>query len=323
MTSIERTAYPQFKKLVSARVLHVSFTPAPDEISWARERTSGAEPLLAVVLALKCYQKMARFPSADEVPEVVVEHVRRCLELGADVEPDHGAGRTAKWHRKQIRLRQGASYDPPRARRIAAAAIRETARARNNPPDLINVALERLVEASLELPGFSTLDEMAATIRAEVNSEIFAEICQRAGEQGRARLEALIAVGEDRLSMFHRLKKPAKRASWSRFKAQADYMAEVDVIGDTDAWLEGGAPSKIADFAGEAAAQDVDTLSRYGEVKRMALVACLVHTARMRARDDLAEMLCKRVAANVKLGAEDELPAATPAALPGWLSPPG
>jgi hypothetical protein len=29
-------------------------------------------------------------------------------------------------------------------------------------------------------------------------------------------------------------------------------------------------------------------------------VACLVHTARMRARDDLAEMLCKRVAANVK-----------------------
>jgi len=28
MTSIERTAYPQFKRLTSARVLHVSFTPA-------------------------------------------------------------------------------------------------------------------------------------------------------------------------------------------------------------------------------------------------------------------------------------------------------
>src|SRR5699024_11857763 len=34
--------------------------------------------------------------------------------------------------------------------------------------------------------------------------------------------------------------------------------------------------------------------------KRLGLVACLVHTARMRARDDLAEMLCKRVAANTK-----------------------
>jgi len=41
-------------------------------------------------------------------------------------------------------------------------------------------------------------------------------------------------------------------------------------------------------------------LSRYDPVKRLALVACLVHTARMRARDDLAETPCKRVVANVK-----------------------
>ena len=41
-------------------------------------------------------------------------------------------------------------------------------------------------------------------------------------------------------------------------------------------------------------------LSRYDPINRLALVACLVHAARMRARDDLAEMLCKRVAANVK-----------------------
>jgi hypothetical protein len=48
------------------------------------------------------------------------------------------------------------------------------------------------------------------------------------------------------------------------------------------------------------AAQDVDTLSRYGDAKRLALVACLIHAARTRARDDLAEMLCKRVASIVK-----------------------
>jgi hypothetical protein len=35
-------------------------------------------------------------------------------------------------------------------------------------------------------------------------------------------------------------------------------------------------------------------------VKRLALVACPVHTARMQARDDLAEMPCKRMAANAK-----------------------
>ncbi|MFG6199947.1 hypothetical protein [Nonomuraea sp. JJY05] len=36
------------------------------------------------------------------------------------------------------------------------------------------------------------------------------------------------------------------------------------------------------------------------EVKRIALLVCLVHSAQARARDDLAEMLCKRMAATAK-----------------------
>src|SRR5579859_2573871 len=100
VTSIERTAYPQFKRLTSARVLHVFFTPAADEVAWARERTASPEALLALVTDLKCFQKMARFCSREEVPQVVTDHVRRCLGLAAEVEPGHGAARTAKWHRR-------------------------------------------------------------------------------------------------------------------------------------------------------------------------------------------------------------------------------
>ena len=83
VTSIERTAYPQFKRLTSARVLHVFFTPAAEEVAWARERTESPEALLALVLDLKCFQKMARFCSREEIPDVVIDHVRRCLGLGA------------------------------------------------------------------------------------------------------------------------------------------------------------------------------------------------------------------------------------------------
>jgi hypothetical protein len=46
VTSIERTAYPQFRRLTSARVLHVFFTPAEDEVAWARERTETRRALL-------------------------------------------------------------------------------------------------------------------------------------------------------------------------------------------------------------------------------------------------------------------------------------
>jgi hypothetical protein len=42
--------------------------------------------------------------------------------------------------------------------------------ATDDPADLINVVLEELVRARCELAGYTTLDAMAAAIRAEVNN---------------------------------------------------------------------------------------------------------------------------------------------------------
>jgi hypothetical protein len=64
------------------------------------------------------------------------------------------------------------SYNPAEARRIAAEAIRAEAEVKNNPADLINVALEKVLQAMLELPAYRTLDELASQIRREVNREI-------------------------------------------------------------------------------------------------------------------------------------------------------
>lgn len=76
----------------------------------------------------------------------------------------------------------------------------------------------------------------------------------------------------------------------------------MDGLADTSAVLQDIATSKIADFAGEADAADADVLARSytNEQKRLALLTCLVHQARGRARDDLAQMLCKRQAASIK-----------------------
>ena len=64
--------------------------------------------------------------------------------------------------------------------------IRAEAESKNNPADLINVALEKPVESGLELPAFSTLDQLASTVRAEVNATICDGIWERAGEEHRA-----------------------------------------------------------------------------------------------------------------------------------------
>ncbi|MFC3986533.1 DUF4158 domain-containing protein [Streptosporangium jomthongense] len=173
---------------MSARVLYVFFTPSPEEVAWAEQCTGSSESCLALVPALKCFQKMARFPSPDEIPDVVIDHDRRCLELAKNILPDHGSSPSAKAHRKLVRQRQGVKYDAGQAWAIAATAVRKAAHAKNNPADLINVAIEELLRLRLELLGYTTLEDLATSIRAEVNATIFATILQRSGpNRGSAR----------------------------------------------------------------------------------------------------------------------------------------
>jgi hypothetical protein len=163
MASIERTAYPRFRRLVTAREL-AALSPTEDELAWARARTRSPEHLLALVLSLTCFQRPGYFPRPGDVPLAVIDHVRRCLELPEGTAPSRGP-RAAKAQRRLVRERLGVVHDPERARALAAEAIRSAAEVKNNPPDLINVALEMLVKGSLELPAFSTLDEQASRIR--------------------------------------------------------------------------------------------------------------------------------------------------------------
>ena len=123
MSSIERTAYPRFPRLISARELHVFYTPASEEITWAGEVTNSDESLLGLVLALKCFQRMGRFPRDEEIPELVVDHVRRGLGLDAGVSAVYGSDRTRRHHRGLVRKRVGVVHNPARAREVAAGTI--------------------------------------------------------------------------------------------------------------------------------------------------------------------------------------------------------
>ena len=177
MTSIERTAYPRFRREMTAQEFEV-LSPLPEEIEWARERCRAEEHLFGLVLGLKCFQRLGYFPRDEQLPVEVIERVRTCLGLAEGTLPD-AARRTAAWQRELIRERVGAVFDPERARALAEQAIRAEAEIKNHPPDLINVALELLVREGLELPGFSTLNEIAARVRAEINSGMFARILAR------------------------------------------------------------------------------------------------------------------------------------------------
>ncbi|MGH3823617.1 MAG: hypothetical protein ACRDRA_12435 [Pseudonocardiaceae bacterium] len=57
MASIERTAYPRFKRFMSVRELHVFYTLQPDEIVWAREVAGSDEHRLLAALVFTAQAK--------------------------------------------------------------------------------------------------------------------------------------------------------------------------------------------------------------------------------------------------------------------------
>ncbi|MGI5290629.1 DUF4158 domain-containing protein [Nonomuraea polychroma] len=97
--------------------------------------------------------------------------------------------------------------------------MRRAVLAKDNPADLINLALEELVRARCELPGYTTLDAMAVTIRTEVNNSLYQSVARRLDAGAKVRLARMLVVDPiSRRSEFDRLKDVAQAASLGTYK---------------------------------------------------------------------------------------------------------
>jgi hypothetical protein len=73
------------------------------KVGWAREKVRSDEHLLALVLSLKCFQRLGYFPSVGETPEVATGRARALVpggwgRAGACVrDGSHRAGCTGSW----------------------------------------------------------------------------------------------------------------------------------------------------------------------------------------------------------------------------------
>jgi hypothetical protein len=153
------------------------------------------------------------------------------------------AERSAKRHRSFVRQRMGVVYDAAGVRAVAAEAIRKAVQAKDNPADLINVALEELIRTQCEL---------TKKIRTEVvNRGFFTLVAGRVDAAARARLARLLVVDPvTRRSEYDALKDVAQAASLGKFKARLAFLQNLDALGPMEKWLEAIPPGKIAHFAG-------------------------------------------------------------------------
>ncbi|MFB7056591.1 hypothetical protein ACFCXT_26145 [Streptomyces vinaceus] len=81
------------------------------------------------------------------MPCQAVEFVRRAAELPEDTLPVYGSERTVKIQRSMVRRRCRVRYGGPVARVLVEETMRIEAASKHSPADLINVTLQKLVEA--------------------------------------------------------------------------------------------------------------------------------------------------------------------------------
>jgi hypothetical protein len=83
MASIERTAYPRFKRNPSAREPEALYTPTEDEMRFARLIARKPQPRFRLLLLLKAFLRLGYFPVMEDILVAVVQHVRGVTGIDA------------------------------------------------------------------------------------------------------------------------------------------------------------------------------------------------------------------------------------------------
>lgn len=307
MASLERTAYPRFARILTSNDLLRLYTPLPEEIEWASSLARKDRSRLGLLTLLKCFQQLHYFPSIDSIPEEIVRHIRAVMELDGDIPLDYRGAVTLYRHHSAIRSFLGITpYYGTDAVKVAKHAAREAAKVLDQRVDIINAAIEELVQRDFELPAFSTLDKIAESMHASAQGSLFKHISARLSADDRARLDNLIANEFASKTAFNRIKKLPKRASKKHLEEVLEQLRWLESLGDIDAPLKDVPPAKVRSLASQASVQDAANLKAASPDRRYAMILALIQRMRVRARDDLAEMFIRRVSTLHKR-AKDEL----------------
>jgi TnpA family transposase len=299
MASVDRTAYPRIGKHLSASELNAQYAIDDEETRLVRVSTNGDCQRLTFLVMLKSRQHLGYFPALLDVPDQIVGFLADSFGipqttplLDADIKK-----KTLSRYRTVIRSHLGADTYSDAGERLVDQAIRKAALTMSDPADLINVAIETLMQSNIELPAYSTLDRLVGHLRHQVHECLYRSVAAGLDEAQRHRLDAMLEVppGEN-VSDIARLKEAPGPATPKQVRLWTDRMAELDAILDPKPLLTGLTHTKIRQFAAEATRlqlSDLRDLSQPG--KRYTMILCLLSQAQATTRDELVEMFLRRM----------------------------
>lgn len=302
MTAIDRTAYPRPGARLTREELDDRYGLTDSDLAFLRATARGEAGRLRLALLLKARQDLGYFPPPDAVHAGTVAHLASQLGLASlPALPSEGRG-TKTLYRYQAAVRAHLRVTPygEVGERLVTGTILGAAATMSDPADLINRAIEALRDTSIDLPAFSTLDRLVNRLRAQVHGRMYDQVAARLSAEPAAALDALLATPPQGSSGtptgFTRLKQAPGPASPGTIKLWTERLEWLTGLIDPDPPLEGIAHTKLRQFAAEAAALEVgDMLDITRRGKRHTLLLSLLRQARTRCRDELVEMMLRRI----------------------------
>jgi len=299
MASIDRTAYPHFNKRFSARELSNCYELNDEEQNFIHRYARSSRGHLVLSIILKTRQQLGYFAALPDIPNQIVTHLAAQLEVDTALwQPNEAHYRTTLHrYRNACRTLLGSSTFTGESREQLLSSVRNASLTMSDPADLINVAVEELSNANIELPAFSTLDRLVGHVRQKVHESLYKEITSTLRSNDYQSLDALLQVQKgERITDFARMKQTPGPATLNNFRNWAERLVQLNSILDPKPFFENIAYTKIRQFSAEALAYEVsDMRGISNDAKRYTLLLSLLHQSQSKTRDELIDMFLRRM----------------------------
>lgn len=310
MASIDRTAYPRFNKRLSDKELSVCYELDENDRHFIQRNARNNRGYLVLATLLKTRQQLGYFVPLEQVPNQIIAFIATQLEIPGEswlIDEKHFK-KTLYRYRTVCRKRLDSTVFSDGGRDRILACVRKAAYTMSDPADLINVAIEELGNAKIEMPAFSTLDRLVGHERQAVHDALYLKITTALTSNHRQSLDRLLHVTEgDRLTGFAQMKQTPGPATLNHFRAWEDRLAKLNAVLDPKPFFNDVAYTKIRQFAAEAQAYEIsDMRGIRNNAKRYTLLLSLLYQTQSKTRDELIDMFLKRMK-RVQHAAQDKL----------------
>jgi len=299
MASIERTAYPRFDGIMSDRELSARYEVTLDEKGFIKAMANGESSRLTLTVMLKTRQQLGYYPSLREVPGQIRAYLAEQFGFDASTSLLDEIHHKTSLHRHRAAVRVYLCSKPYArgGRKLLNQSIDEAAETMSDPADLINIAVEELFKANIELPAFSTLDRLVNHRRQQVHNAMFSRVTLRLSDAQKTRLDDLLKVPDgEQVTGFTRIKQSAGTPTITHIRKWSQRLDWLKALLDPKPFLTDIAHTKIRQFAAEASANEIsDMRNSTNKPRRYTLLLCLLHETQARTRDDLVEMFLRRM----------------------------